>query len=106
MSAFFDENKPAELVVLPSLKHISRNPAKLFGVVEEALRRGMALVTNNVCVQPGRVSRRDTCVQYNDLDVSWCVDEALDLSGLAAKPGRNDPCPCGSGKKYKRCCGA
>jgi len=24
----------------------------------------------------------------------------------AGKPGRNDPCPCGSGKKYKRCCGA
>ena len=23
-----------------------------------------------------------------------------------AKVGRNDPCPCGSGKKYKRCCGA
>jgi SEC-C motif domain protein len=22
------------------------------------------------------------------------------------KIGRNDPCPCGSGKKYKRCCGA
>jgi hypothetical protein len=21
-----------------------------------------------------------------------------------AKPGRNDPCPCGSGKKYKQCC--
>ena len=20
--------------------------------------------------------------------------------------GRNDPCPCGSGKKYKKCCGA
>jgi preprotein translocase subunit SecA len=19
--------------------------------------------------------------------------------------GRNDPCPCGSGKKYKKCCG-
>lgn len=24
----------------------------------------------------------------------------------APKLGRNDPCPCGSGKKYKRCCGA
>jgi preprotein translocase subunit SecA len=24
----------------------------------------------------------------------------------AAKIGRNDPCPCGSGKKYKKCCGA
>lgn len=23
----------------------------------------------------------------------------------ARKPGRNDPCPCGSGKKYKKCCG-
>ena len=24
----------------------------------------------------------------------------------AATPGRNDPCSCGSGKKYKKCCGA
>ncbi|MEP6824615.1 MAG: SEC-C metal-binding domain-containing protein, partial [Ramlibacter sp.] len=23
-----------------------------------------------------------------------------------AAPGRNDPCPCGSGKKYKKCHGA
>ena len=23
----------------------------------------------------------------------------------AEKVGRNDPCPCGSGKKYKQCCG-
>jgi uncharacterized protein YecA (UPF0149 family) len=22
-----------------------------------------------------------------------------------ARAGRNDPCPCGSGKKFKRCCG-
>ncbi len=21
------------------------------------------------------------------------------------RPGRNEPCPCGSGKKYKKCCG-
>ena len=31
------------------------------------------------------------------------------LSGTYIKeqePGRNDPCPCGSGKKYKKCCGA
>jgi preprotein translocase subunit SecA len=24
----------------------------------------------------------------------------------AEKVGRNEPCPCGSGKKYKKCCGA
>jgi uncharacterized protein YecA (UPF0149 family) len=23
----------------------------------------------------------------------------------SGEPGRNDPCPCGSGKKYKKCCG-
>ncbi len=22
------------------------------------------------------------------------------------KVGRNEPCPCGSGKKYKKCCGS
>ena len=29
------------------------------------------------------------------------------LSGVSGEPepGRNDPCPCGSGRKYKRCCG-
>ena len=26
-------------------------------------------------------------------------------AGHAKAPGRNDPCPCGSGKKYKNCCG-
>ncbi len=25
---------------------------------------------------------------------------------LEVKAGRNDPCPCGSGKKYKKCCGS
>ena len=24
----------------------------------------------------------------------------------ASKIGRNDPCPCGSGRKHKKCCGA
>ncbi len=27
------------------------------------------------------------------------------LSAVAHKIGRNDPCPCGSGRKYKHCCG-
>ncbi len=27
------------------------------------------------------------------------------LSVPAPEPGRNSPCPCGSGNKYKRCCG-
>jgi len=35
--------------------------------------------------------------------------EAANLPGrpykAGVRPGRNDPCPCGSGRKYKRCCG-
>jgi preprotein translocase subunit SecA len=35
---------------------------------------------------------------------------STDNPGTIARPGpkvgRNDPCPCGSGKKFKRCCGA
>ncbi|MFN0119780.1 MAG: SEC-C metal-binding domain-containing protein [Blastocatellia bacterium] len=28
-----------------------------------------------------------------------------DIRKVGQKVGRNDPCPCGSGKKYKKCCG-
>src|SRR5207248_8528064 len=31
--------------------------------------------------------------------------EALPVGAGAAKVGRNDPCPCGSGLKYKKCHG-
>lgn len=39
----------------------------------------------------------ETLVQYG---------EAIDAQPLTvkAKPLRNDPCPCGSGKKFKKCC--
>ncbi len=36
------------------------------------------------------------------LDGRWYYDEG---TLYEAKVGRNDPCPCGSGKKYKKCCG-
>ena len=35
-------------------------------------------------------------------DIEKPTLEGIDLS----KVGRNDPCPCGSGKKFKKCCGA
>lgn len=36
-------------------------------------------------------------------------DKYIETKGyreMGRKIGRNDPCPCGSGKKYKKCCGA
>lgn len=37
------------------------------------------------------------------------ITKAYRVSGIVVnenKVGRNDPCPCGSGKKYKKCCGS
>jgi len=31
--------------------------------------------------------------------------EPAPIASPDGKVGRNDPCPCGSGKKYKKCCG-
>jgi hypothetical protein len=43
--------------------------------------------------------------------VDWLPDYApaslaapLPVRAAGPRPGRNDPCPCGSGKKYKKCC--
>jgi hypothetical protein len=33
-------------------------------------------------------------------------DDEEPQPAVSGKVGRNDPCPCGSGKKYKKCCGA
>lgn len=53
----------------------------------------------------------DTCgsrimVLSRDLDtmmnVAPCVGNRQSI--MSPQPGRNDPCPCGSGRKYRRCC--
>ncbi|WP_437202507.1 preprotein translocase subunit SecA [Planctomicrobium sp. SH664] len=39
--------------------------------------------------------------------VPGAPDQAVDpIRNFDEKVGRNDPCPCGSGKKYKKCCGS
>ena len=35
---------------------------------------------------------------------AWCAEKRT-VRGERAKIGRNEKCPCGSGKKYKRCHG-
>lgn len=38
-------------------------------------------------------------------DIYEDVKKIVPLPGEKPKVGRNEPCPCGSGKKYKKCCG-
>jgi len=39
-------------------------------------------------------------------DADDAVRPTLPNRSVYPSPGRNSPCPCGSGKKYKRCCGS
>jgi hypothetical protein len=61
--------------------------------------------------QPGELSalvlgaclRDDSCqIAFEELDDPARVDRAP--APAAARIGRNDPCPCGSGRKFKKCC--
>ncbi len=46
---------------------------------------------------------------FKKIDGNWMYSvgqvKPMTVIREGAKVGRNDPCPCGSGKKYKKCCG-
>ncbi|NVK18793.1 MAG: YchJ family protein [Methylocystaceae bacterium] len=49
-----------------------------------------------------RFAKRDGRWYYVDGEMNPKQEQRI----VTVKAGRNDPCPCGSGKKYKKCCGA
>ena len=62
---------------------------------------------------PGKIARRqdrwaeeDAAADEDltDIDDDFFDESALPYVRATEKVGRNDPCPCGSGKKYKKCC--
>ena len=49
----------------------------------------------------------DAVFAVYDLRELWrSIGPRVETVRREAEPGRNDACPCGSGKKYKKCCGA
>lgn len=42
---------------------------------------------------------------YDDQDEDHYVTDPSTIRNESARVGRNDPCTCGSGKKFKKCCG-
>ena len=42
---------------------------------------------------------------YEDVPEDIGIEPITEPLQAAPRIGRNEPCPCGSGKKYKRCCG-
>jgi preprotein translocase subunit SecA len=60
--------------------------------------RPARLVFNDPTVAPSAFARRES--------EGGAMAAVKTVKRAAAKVGRNEPCPCGSGKKYKKCCGA
>ena len=54
----------------------------------------------------GRVSVLAERSRFRRVDGAWLyLDGELRQSEQPIKVSRNEPCPCGSGKKFKKCCG-
>ncbi|WP_428239598.1 SEC-C metal-binding domain-containing protein [Gynuella sp.] len=46
------------------------------------------------------VNNSQSCCSNSD-----CCAPQNPITRAAPKVGRNDPCPCGNGRKFKKCCG-
>ncbi|MDD5489923.1 MAG: SEC-C metal-binding domain-containing protein, partial [Candidatus Moranbacteria bacterium] len=80
---------------------VKEQPAPQKNILEEAKYQGAEEQPAQFGAPASNASRSDA---------GWAKEEAKVAPGQTivnkTEIGRNDPCPCGSGKKYKRCCGA
>ncbi len=72
--------------------------------LDELLSKYKRRYINNKIMSSTTVLYRSNAFS-NTLGIIEEKEEKLEMD-LSHKIGRNDPCPCGSGKKYKKCCGA
>jgi len=73
--------------------------------VEEEIVRYLFLLEPAVAQEEKKVERRERSYSYSAPEKEE-KSKAQTVIRKDKKVGRNDPCPCGSGKKYKKCCGA
>jgi SEC-C motif-containing protein len=70
---------------------------------------GVVEFTANYAIE-GRDVRHRERASFKKVRGRWYYHDgemvkAKPMTREVPKVGRNDPCPCGSGKKYKKCCG-
>ena len=94
---------------LPTLSRLGdilpKNRSELYGFLAVVLAT-IQLITQSLPTQPGPVTININQVVNQATDQSQSVSRSARLTDSSKKVGRNEPCPCGSGKKFKKCCGA
>jgi uncharacterized protein len=100
------------LGVLEAIRTFAWYDGSLRAIEALAQRDEAQLAADLALRYPGQQLSRDelvdeACLALQDLRCYW-VDHAPRPAPRRVEPtpGRNDPCPCGSGKKYKKCHGA
>lgn len=69
-------------------------------IQEDTIKHLYNLSIRRVPVQPSMPKAEEMTTNQNEIEGKPAASRQVQ------KVGRNDPCPCGSGKKYKKCCGA
>jgi len=78
-----------------------KSPAQLSVQTEERKTKIEALLADNQWFADIVIDKN---VPENIKDLEFLQNNQV-ISVTTKKAGRNDPCPCGSGKKFKKCCG-
>ena len=67
------------------------------------------MTLNNLSVFYTQIYSRDKVIklikEHTSIATRHTSSSKIELQTVEGIIGRNDPCPCGSGKKYKKCCG-
>ncbi len=97
-------DRPTLDAVFAAWKARAVHPAKRFEELHERVKAGGRLLME------AWTKRENAQGRAGGVTAGLAAVEALLPREVAAvsggvRPGRNDACPCGSGKKYKRCCG-
>lgn len=103
-----DELKKVSVFVLSVRKtlllSIDMRVLKWFDAMVEAIREDTIRMLLTVKLRKDVMPQREQ-VQKPDAPNAGAGDGSFSGEARSKKIGDNDPCPCGSGKKYKKCCG-
>jgi preprotein translocase subunit SecA len=78
---------------------------KMFGSINQSVRDRffkVRIVRRDAAIPPSNMQARQPRLPQKDNRPGQVSKQKTIEKGI--KVGRNDPCPCGSGKKYKKCC--
>jgi len=78
---------------------------EMFDEMTEAIQEETARILLKLRVDINRMPQRGVTKKTYNMAQSNLPPQNSSPIKAEKLPGRNDPCPCGSGKKYKNCCG-